>query len=274
MQLVFIRSLLADCSRERPAKLSSLLFQWRTTLSKLIYASVTFAFAGLAVFAPAVNAQQIYFNDFANPADPLTEWSNKVTTTSPSGERFLGRFSSNNSTLTLPTLPGIQSVTLSLDFYAIDSWDGQGPSAGPDTWGVGVVGGPALLQNTFNNMEGLSPWGPQGQSFGGQGQPNGTYLPRTGASANNTLGFQSGQFWGSRDSTYHLTFTFPYTASSLSLNFYDLGLQGLSDESWGLDNVRVGVFVPTADVPEPGTVALLSGLLASGGLFVRRRRAF
>ena len=230
-------------------------------------------FALSLLFAPALAfSQQIYFNDFSNVADPLTEWSNNATDTSPSGQRFLGRFSNNNTTLTLPTLPGTQSVTVSLDFYAIDSWDGQGPNAGPDTWSANVVGGPTLLQETFNNMEGLPPWGPQGQSFGGQGQPVATYNPRTGAAATETLGFQSGQFWGSRDSTYNLTFTFPYTAASLGLNFADLGLQGVSDESWGLDNVRVSVSVPSGNVPEPGSIALLGGLISIGGIMLRRRR--
>ncbi|MGL5035455.1 MAG: hypothetical protein ACRC6M_16840, partial [Microcystaceae cyanobacterium] len=53
----------------------------------------------LGVMTPqAAKAITIYSNDFSAGAG--SEWSNSTTTTSPSGESFLGQFSSQNTTLT------------------------------------------------------------------------------------------------------------------------------------------------------------------------------
>jgi hypothetical protein len=66
------------------------------------------------------------------------------------------------------------------------------------------------------------------------------------------------------DAVYKLDFTFPHSTSSLVLDFSGSNLSPLSDESWGLDNVKVEV------VPEPATIVLLtSGII---GLIVARRR--
>lgn len=211
----------------------------------------------------------VYFNDFSDATVPLAEWSSAGTSDAPSGERFLGRFSGSGTTLTLALPMGTQNVTLAFDFYAIDSWDGQGPASGTDAWGVRIVNGPTLFQETFNTMNGFPPYGSQGQSFGGQGQPAGTYAPRTGAAANDTLQFDSGALWGSRDSTYRLSFTFAYAQPTLAIDFFDLGLQGLADESWGLDNVRV-LATSGSQVPEPP--GLLLSLTALGCLAARRNR--
>nr|WP_253257748.1 Calx-beta domain-containing protein [Microcystis aeruginosa] len=53
-----------------------------------------------------------------------------------------------------------------------------------------------------------------------------------------TLGYT---YYG--DSVYHLSYTFPNVSNSIILNFSGIGLQGIGDESWGLDNVSVRVFV-------------------------------
>jgi hypothetical protein len=69
------------------------------------------------------------------------------------------------------------------------------------------------------------------------------------------------------DSVYNLSFTFAHNASDLVLDFSANGLQGIGDESWGLDNVMVQV----TPVPLPAAVWLFgSGLL---GLisFARRK---
>jgi hypothetical protein len=70
------------------------------------------------------------------------------------------------------------------------------------------------------------------------------------------------------DSVYELSFAFAHTGNSLALNFGANGLQGIGDESWGLDNVRVEV----SAVPVPASVWLFgSGLL--GLIGVARRKA-
>jgi hypothetical protein len=71
------------------------------------------------------------------------------------------------------------------------------------------------------------------------------------------------------DSVYNLSFTFAHNVSDLVLNFSAAGLQGIADESWGLDNVQVAV----APVPVPPAVWLFgSGLLGLIGV-ARRRQA-
>jgi hypothetical protein len=75
--------------------------------------------------------------------------------------------------------------------------------------------------------------------------PSGRYWPnasaRVWAAANDwrdhadeigTLGYDP-------DSVYHITKTIDHTSDTLQLAFEGSNLQGLSDESWGLDNVRV-----------------------------------
>ena len=71
------------------------------------------------------------------------------------------------------------------------------------------------------------------------------------------------------DSVYNLSFTFPHSDSSLSVSFTYAGLQELSDESWGIDNLRVDIDSAAETVPEPGTLLLLGGGLA--GLAAIRR---
>jgi hypothetical protein len=51
------------------------------------------------------------------------------------------------------------------------------------------------------------------------------------------------------DMVYKLSFTFAQSASSVALSFSGSGLEGLSNESWGLDNVVVAV-------PEPSSFGL------------------
>jgi hypothetical protein len=59
---------------------------------------------------------------------------------------------------------------------------------------------------------------------------------------------------------------FAHNASDLVLNFSAAGLQGIADESWGLNNVQVEV----SAVPVPAAVWLFgSGLL---GLIVIARK--
>jgi hypothetical protein len=78
---------------------------------------------------------------------------------------------------------------------------------------------------------------------------------------------------------YHFTSTIPYTGSDITFNFFSSGLQvhdpvtenvpRLSDESWGLDNVSVGVTF----VPEPRTWTLLAAFVLLFSLKATRRRS-
>lgn len=163
----------------------------------------------------------------------------------PNGERFLGEFGgpkivsgrpfvqiTDGVILTLDHLPAHTIVTVAFDLLVLKSWDGNSPQYGPDRFRLRVVDGAILLDTSFSNNHKTEKEG----SF--QDYPAPGSLPQTGASAINTLGYR---FFG--DSIYHLTFTFPHTGATLSLEFASDMYEGkgTEDESWGLDNVIISV---------------------------------
>jgi hypothetical protein len=188
---------------------------------------------------------KVYFNDFEASAG--SEWSNPLLSHAPNGSGFLGEFSNGNVRLSLADLPPHRRVRVEFDLYLIRSWDGntidwptetatlfgESPNliVGPDEWQL-AVDNTNLLHTTFSN------WPAQPQAYPGA-FPGSSYPARTGTIANNTLGY----LWKftPQDSVYRLTFTFPHTSSTLAADFAAMGLQVISDESWGLDNVRVTV---------------------------------
>jgi formylglycine-generating enzyme required for sulfatase activity len=213
-----------------------------------------------------------YVAEFEGVVGP--EWSHRQTEVTPLGNRrFLGQFGNDTVTLILNGLPPHRAVTVSLDLFVINSWDGNWTSAGPDTWDLGVNGGLTLLHSSFLN-------GPYGDGYPMTLQsypdnyPSGEHPARTGATENNTLGYT----WdgvGGMDSVYHLTFNFFHTANGVALNFSGNGLEDLYNESWGVDNVMVtlsppeGVpYVQTTLAPtstwSPTNNLPVSGLIVSG----------
>src|SRR5690606_34166296 len=93
------------------------------------------------------------------------------------------------------------------------------------------------------------------------------------------LGFSGpGSFY--TDSAYNLGAdprfaNFAHTGTTARIEFFTFGegLQSLDDESWAMDNLRVGVTTIGASVPEPGTLLLLAtGLALLTGGAVRRLR--
>jgi hypothetical protein len=141
--------------------------------------------------------------------------------------------------------PPYNLFTLWFDLYLVDSWDGENPRNGPDRLEV-LANGESVFRETFTNDEGL--W----QSF--RGPDDG---PRH-------IGFRD--LW--KDSIYRdidVSFTIDESDTQLVIRWQDLGLQGMSDESWAIDNVRVAY---TA-VPAPGSMALAA---CGGFLLLRRRR--
>lgn len=254
-------------------------------------ACVTLGCLGMSMTA---NAATVYLNDFQGSIG--SEW----TTTAASGihtasapnpdyagtRLFLGEYGNDTLTLSLNGLMPHASTTVSFSLYLIRSWDGNetgvvnGDPLGPDTWNLGVAGGPTLLSASFSNG------GTVGQSYAPNpfssgctpynlGElPPGEYNPMTGASECYSLGYTfSSDFVSNEamDSVYNLSFTFAHSASDLTLNFWAQNLQGIADESWGLDNVQVQI----TPVPVPAAVWLFgSGLLGLIGIARRKQRNF
>ncbi|MBT5710748.1 tandem-95 repeat protein, partial [Candidatus Poribacteria bacterium] len=158
-------------------------------------------------------------------------WTNTTTTTAPAdGSRgFLGQFGNGTVSLPLSGIPAHSEVTLSFDLYLLNSWDGSG-GAGPDLITV-TADETTLLSSTFSNVT-------NGSDNGFQSYPapynSALYAARTGATEAGTLG---GTFYG--DSVYEFTYTFGHSDSTLQFNFSASGLESVSNESWGLDNVVV-----------------------------------
>jgi hypothetical protein len=168
-----------------------------------------------------------YVNDFEGEVGP--EWSKTSTDKTPRGNRrFLGQFGNETITLTLQA-PNAGTASLAFDLYLANSWDGNNDGYGPDRWKLSVSGGPILLDTSFSNLDEYD-WN---QSYPGAfGQAD--HPPGTGAAEYDSLGYS---YYG--DSVYHLTFTFQHGGGDVVIAFSAEGLQGVGDESWGLDNVEV-----------------------------------
>lgn len=222
-------------------------------------------YLGQAPFLPGTSSEKVlwvhdpfltemlYENDFESAAG--SEWSLSSLDTSPSGQRFLGQFGNDQVTLLLPPLanpPLVTDINVTFDLYLLGTWDGNqvndtDPPAnfaptgivGPDYWGI--QSGKALnFFTTFSNWDALS----YRQAFP-MSAPGNSAAPRTGAAANNSLGYiYEGM---PLDSTYHLVFTFHASQGGgamalpvgLPITFMGDNLQPLSDESWGIDNIVV-----------------------------------
>lgn len=199
--------------------------------------------ASVTVTVPPATPQVVYETEFDGTVG--AEWSRTNTSTTPiGGRRFLGRFNKEAATLSLSNLPPHSSITISFKLFLILTWDGNivvnlaGNTVGPDVWSLSLDGN-SLLRASFGNWAAGTTPDNVLQSY-----PNpfgaGAFPSRTGASENNTLGFT---FGGIQDAVYDLTFTVPHTASTATFNFSGLEIttEGINDESWGIDSVRVGV---------------------------------
>ena len=197
--------------------------------TRCILCAVLFCFT---ITVPA-QATLLYFNDFEDIVG--AEGSSGKTDVTPSARPrgFLGQFGNDTVTLTLGNLSAHTQATVSFDLFILRSWDGNNQIHGPDVWQLKVDESQTLLHTTFANapldLEDFRQAYPDDY-------PGSDYPPYTGSTEIKTLGYTDAP-----DCVYHLSFTFAHNDSTLRLDFSGHGLQGIQDESWGLDNVNVTI---------------------------------
>lgn len=203
----------------------------------------------LFFLASNVSAVTITDEDFEGGA---SGWSNNTTTTdNPNFTRFLGRFGAtggNQSVFKTYSLSGNQTeVYITFDFYEIDSWDRESFRV--------FIDDSVVINDSFQHARFDDP---------------ALAAPLLGTGFNN-LGFSG---WWS-DQIVQYTFTANTTDTSLKIGFGSTLNQGISDESWGIDNVVISdnsrqlLIAPPGTngvIPEPNTMLLLgAGLLGLAG---------
>jgi len=92
---------------------------------------------------------------------------------------------------------------------------------------------------TYGNGDSYSGYGYALAGTYTEGQVLSGYLNETNPSPGGTGAVENDTLGSSMDSVYHFSYTFTNLSDALTLNFIGSGLQDISDESWGLDNVKV-----------------------------------
>jgi len=197
-----------------------------------------------------------YSNDFESAVG--AEWSTSATAAF-NGTTILGRFSNDTATLTLNGFNAGDVVTVGFHAYILDSWDGNQGGVGPDRFTF-KIDGVDKLDTTFSNV-----------SFYDQSYPDpylgGSHARYTGADDTDLGSLPAGYYGNSLyifGGPINSSFTAVATGGTMTFSWMGSNLQGVGDESWGLDNV----WVKTESVPEPATMAVM----ALGGLALARRR--
>jgi hypothetical protein len=220
------------------------------------------ATAGLGVVGQAQAAPTLLYRNTFDTVAVLPEWSANYWRVEDHGVFgvFNGRYSQGWTALNLnipnlgpasgPTGAGtyaVNRITVVFDLFIIDSWDASNWYGGYDHFLVSA-NGRQIVDWGFTNT-------------GGQ-QRN----PLTPSRSGTDLGFSA----AAPDAIYRgVTITFDLQpGQNLFLKFYDQNLGGVSDESWGIDNVSV--YGEALRVPTP---SVAKGLAAGLSLLGRRRRA-
>lgn len=189
----------------------------------------------------------VYFNDFEAAVGPgwaITAGGGSLGLDSEAiAGSFLGLddpipvggFNNNTVQLMLGSLPTHSSLTVSFNFLQIHSLDGGINCCGPDYF---VFSLPGVFARTT--------------TFGGPTQAFPNFIETGGSPSDNPDHF--GGIPGTDTYSYLVSFTIPHTTDSAVLQFSMSGLQDITDEGWGLDNVRVET---DTVVPEPGSLWML-----------------
>jgi len=153
------------------------------------------------------------------------EWAPAPSDTAPKGQKFLGQFgNSDSTTLTLTDLSPHKTLEITFDAYFIRSWDGDD---GPDSFKV-LVDGVEQFNHTFANFGTFT-----------QNYPVAGSATATSATEKNSLGYKYEDDTPINDTVYRIVLTIPHTAKTVTIRFAGTLDEGIDNESWGLDNVRI-----------------------------------
>jgi hypothetical protein len=182
----------------------------------------------------------VYFNDFSGGA--LEGLGGNPKLWQFNGKNVLGPYNRDGFSLTLNNLPKHRIISISIDLYIHDTWDGNKIEPdGPDLWKV-LVDDKVVFETTFLNSPCESIYCPQ-QSYPDQ------YLsfnnPRTDVF---DISFPGQCWWDYRsDGTnlYRVQLRIGHSASSIEIRFADELVQlnvinPSCDESWSVGSIYVG----------------------------------
>ncbi len=165
--------------------------------------------------------------DFQTPA---AGWSTATRTNGGEAlSTFLGRFAANQSTQkTFAIDPNVSRLEVAFDFYELDSWDGdQGDAFILD------VNGAEVIRQTFFHSGRAGRSGNDAATAGRSGDIAWRIDPLTDGTS--SLGFASR--WS--DQKHRVTLTIDDPTDALNLGFRSTLNSAASDESFGIDNLRL-----------------------------------
>jgi hypothetical protein len=186
--------------------------------------------------APNINGwTQVSFENFESGA---TGWTNNLTTAGGTNfSSFLGRFANDGAGQTNAktyTLTGTQSqAIIEFDFYRIDSWDTEALRIYINDAQIFTQDFTMTATTIADGSSGIVSWTVQELS-----------------TTSGNLGFTAGQ----NDQIFRFTLTVNSTASSVKLGFGSGLNQAVTDEAYGIDNVRV-FEVTSSGTPGPMNIA-------------------
>ena len=223
-----------------------------------------FAVAALALTAtPAISAV-VFSTDFEGALPTQITGAGVITSagTLPIGQfgtkTFRNDTTGNPASSTVLTLSGLAahtSLSVSFDFIAWDSWDGQVQSFPQGDFFNLLLGATNIFRIAPNIQSGLA------------------LIPSTAVLTFGAGGVNLGQS-SFNDQVYRVTISgISHSASTATFSMFadGVGWQGGTDESWGIDNFVVSTETAVTAVPEPASWALMLTGFGIVGSALRRR---